>query len=128
MSLKFLKTYKTRNEKGAAVVEFALILPILVIIVFGIFQFGIAFNNWISLTHAAREGARLAAVGQYTAQKVRDSAPSVQIQTINVTGLSGKIGDPITVQVIGNVLDLEIPLIGNWPVQLTSTAVMRKEQ
>jgi Flp pilus assembly protein TadG len=128
MSLKFLKTIKTKNEKGAAAVEFALILPILVIIVFGIFQFGIAFNNWISLTHAAREGVRLASVGQYTAQKVRDSAPSVQIQTINVTGLSGKIGDPITVQVVGNVLNLEIPLIGNWPVQLTSTAVMRKEQ
>ena len=128
MSFKFFKVLKTKNEKGAAAVEFALILPILVIIVFGIFQFGIAFNNWISLTHAAREGARLAAVGQYTAQKVRDSAPSVQIQTINVTGLSGKIGESVTVQVVGNVLNLEIPLIGNWPVQLTSTAVMRKEQ
>jgi Flp pilus assembly protein TadG len=128
MSFKFFKVLKTKNEKGAAAVEFALILPILVMIVFGIFQFGIAFNNWISLTHAAREGVRLASVGQYTAQKVRDSAPSVQIQTINVTGLSGKIGDPITVQVVGNVLNLEIPLIGNWPVQLTSTAVMRKEQ
>jgi hypothetical protein len=70
----------------------------------------------------------LASVGQYTEQKVRDSAPSVQIQTINVTGLGGKIGDPITVQVVGNVLNLEIPMVGNWPVQLTSTAVMRKEQ
>ena len=128
MSLKFLKTLKTKNEKGATAVEFALILPILVMIVFGIFQFGIAFNNWIALTHAAREGARLAAVGQFTEQRVRESAPSVQIQTINVTGLSGKIGDPITVQVIGNVLNLEIPLVGSWPIQLTSTAVMRKEQ
>ncbi|MCL4378161.1 MAG: pilus assembly protein [Actinobacteria bacterium] len=128
MSFKFLKIKKIKNQKGAAAVEFALILPILVTIVFGIFEFGIAFNNWISLTHAAREGARLAAVGQYTDQKVRDSAPSVQIQTINVTGLGGKIGDEITVQVIGSVLNINIPLVGNWPVQLTSTAVMRKEQ
>ena len=128
MSLKFLKTLKTKNEKGAAAVEFALILPILVMIVFGIFQFGIAFNNWIALTHAAREGARLAAVGQFTEQRVRESAPSVQIQTITVTGLGGKIGEPVTITVVGNVLNLEIPLVGSWPIQLTSTAVMRKEQ
>lgn len=126
---KFVKSKsKLRNEKGASAVEFALVLPIFVMLVFGIFQFGIAFNNWIAITHAAREGARLAAVGQYTEQKVRDSAPSVAIQSITVSGQGGSIGNPVTVIVTGNVLNINIPFAGNWPVTLKSTAVMRLEQ
>ena len=126
---KFTKSKaKLRNEKGASAVEFALVLPIFISVIFGIFQFGIAFNNWIAITHAAREGARLAAVKQYNEQRVRDSAPSVQIQSIAVSGQGGSIGSPVTVRVTGNVLNIEIPFVGNWPVTLTSTAVMRLEQ
>ena len=119
---------KLRNEKGASAVEFALVLPIFIMLVFGIFQFGIAFNNWIAITHAAREGARLAAVEQYDEQRVRDSAPSVQIESISVSGQDGTVGSPVTVIVTGNVLNINIPFAGNWPVTLTSTAVMRLEQ
>jgi len=127
--LKFIKNRsKLRNEKGASAVEFALVLPIFVSVVFGIFQFGIAFNNWIAITHAAREGARLAAVGQYDEQRVRDSAPSVDIQSISVSGQEGSVGSPVTVTVTGNVLNIEIPFVHSWPVSLTSTAVMRLEQ
>lgn len=126
---KFAKSKsKLRNEKGVSAVEFALVLPIFVSVIFAIFQFGIAFNNWIAITHAAREGARLAAVGQYTEQKVRDSAPSVAIQSISVSGQGGSIGSPVTVIVTGNVLNINIPFAGNWPVTLKSTAVMRLEQ
>ena len=119
---------KLRNEKGASAVEFALVLPIFIMLVFGIFQFGIAFNNWIAITHAAREGARLAVVGQYDEQRVIDSAPSVDIQSISVSGQDGAVGDPVTVTVTGNVLNIEIPFVNSWPVRLTSTAVMRLEQ
>ena len=126
---KFTKSKsKLRNEKGASAVEFALVLPIFVSVIFAIFQFGIAFNNWIAITHAAREGARLAAVGQYDEQRVRDSAPSVQIQSITVNGQGGLVGSPVTVIVTGNVLNIDIPFVHNWPVTLTSTAVMRLEQ
>ena len=119
---------KLKNEKGTSAVEFALVLPIFIMLVFGIFQFGIAYNNWIAITHAAREGARLAAVGQYDEQRVRDSAPSVAIQSISVSGQGGSIGSPVTVIVTGNVLNINIPFAGNWPVTLASTAVMRLEQ
>ena len=126
---KFVKSKsKLRNEKGASAVEFALVLPIFVSVIFAIFQFGIAFNNWIAITHAAREGARLAAVGQYDEQRVRDSAPSVNIESISVSGQGGSVGSPVTVTVTGNVLNIEIPFVHSWPVILTSTAVMRLEQ
>ena len=51
-------------ERGAAAVEFALLLPVLLLLVFGIIDFGRALNAQITLTQGAREGARLAAVGQ----------------------------------------------------------------
>jgi Flp pilus assembly protein TadG len=119
---------KDKNQVGATAVEFALILPMLITILFGIFQFGIAFNNWIALTHAASEGARLASVNQYSEQEVRNRAPSVDILSVAASGIGGNIGDPVTVTVVGEVLDIEIPFVGHWPIQLQSTATMRLEQ
>jgi Flp pilus assembly protein TadG len=47
-------------------VEFALVLPLLLLVVLGIIQFGIAFNNYLTLTDAVRVGARQAAVSRQT--------------------------------------------------------------
>jgi Flp pilus assembly protein TadG len=44
-------------------VEFSLVLPLLVILIFGIIDFGMALRSYVSLTNATREGARFAAVG-----------------------------------------------------------------
>ena len=49
------------SERGQTMAEFAVVLPILVVLLFGIMQFGIAFNNYVTLTDAARAGARKAA-------------------------------------------------------------------
>ena len=52
------------SERGQTMAEFAVVLPILVVLLFGIMQFGIAFNNYVTLTDAARAGARKAAVSR----------------------------------------------------------------
>jgi Flp pilus assembly protein TadG len=49
------------KERGAALVEFALILPLVLMLAFGVITAGIAYNHKIDLTHAAREGARYGA-------------------------------------------------------------------
>ena len=54
-----------RREDGQAITEFALILPILVALLLGIIQFGIVFNNYLTITDAARAGARKAAVSRF---------------------------------------------------------------
>jgi Flp pilus assembly protein TadG len=53
---------RSKGEKGASLVEFALVLPLLATLVFGIIDFGFAFNSYIELRSGSREGARLAAV------------------------------------------------------------------
>jgi Flp pilus assembly protein TadG len=50
------------REQGQATVEFALVIPLLLLLVVGLFEFGKTFNYWISLDHLANEGARWAAV------------------------------------------------------------------
>jgi Flp pilus assembly protein TadG len=55
---------RMKNERGQTMTEFALVLPILVVLLFGIIQFGIAFNNYVTLTDAIRAGARKAAVSR----------------------------------------------------------------
>ncbi len=123
-------------EKGSNAVEFAIILPILIMLVFGIIQFGVAYNNYIALTHAAREGVRLAAVGLHEEdpaafeQAVIDSAPSVEIESVNVVYPEGtEIGNPVRVTVIGEIFFIDIPMAGRWgPIELRGEATMRKEK
>ena len=52
------------KDRGAAVVEFALLVPLLLLLLFGIIDFGRALNAQITITQAAREGARLVALNQ----------------------------------------------------------------
>jgi Flp pilus assembly protein TadG len=53
-----------RSESGVAVTEFALVLPILAVLLFGMIEFGRAINYWIDATHLANETARWAVVNQ----------------------------------------------------------------
>lgn len=52
-----------RTERGQAIVEMALVLPLLIMILFGIVEFGRVLNTYIVVTNLSREGARFAAVG-----------------------------------------------------------------
>jgi Flp pilus assembly protein TadG len=52
-----------RGGRGQSLVEFAMVLPILTILIFGVIDFSLGLRSYISLTNATREGARYAAVG-----------------------------------------------------------------
>jgi Flp pilus assembly protein TadG len=108
-----------KKEKGTAALEFSIIVAPLVILIFAIFEFGIFFNNWISLTFAAREAVRLAAVG------VSEEAIRAKINSIVPNGsytlvfldknqdpidlTDAIIGETVTVKVTGKPVDLNIP-------------------
>lgn len=58
------RTIELRSEGGQALTEFALALPVLALLLFAVIQFGIVFNNYVTLTDATRAGARKAAVAR----------------------------------------------------------------
>ena len=73
-----------RNQKGQAFVEFAIVLPIFLLLVLGIVQFGILFNNYLTLTDAVRAGARQAAVSRTLADQVTPARNRVFQAAVNL--------------------------------------------
>lgn len=71
-----IKRFQPRNERGQTLTEFAIVLPILALLLFGVIQFGIAFNNYIALTDSVRAGARKGAVARH----MSDPEGAVQAQ------------------------------------------------
>ena len=94
-----------RNQQGQAMVEFALVLPVLLLILLGIVQFGIAYSHSLTLTDAVRAGAREAAVSRTAAnptaaatQAVLNSASDLNPSKVAVTVSSDWVaGDSVTV-------------------------------
>jgi Flp pilus assembly protein TadG len=88
------KKFRKSREQGQTMAEFALVLPVLAILLFGVIQFGIVFNNYLAVTDAVRAGARQAAVARYlpagdreavVEAKVYASADSLDESKLDVT-------------------------------------------
>ena len=84
------------RERGAAAVEFALVLPLLLAILFGIVDFGRAYFADLTVTHAAREGARALAVGNDATAAATSAAAAL---TVGVTPSTCTPGDAGSVTV-----------------------------
>jgi Flp pilus assembly protein TadG len=83
---------QTKNQQGQAMVEFALVLPLLLVVLLGIVQFGILFHNYETLTDAVRAGARQAAVSRtlgdpqgVTKSRVKQSAAGLDANKLVIT-------------------------------------------
>ncbi len=55
-------TRKRRSKVGTTIVEATIVFPLMLMLIFGILEFGISFTRWNSLTNAVREGARVGVV------------------------------------------------------------------
>ncbi|MDO8689215.1 MAG: TadE/TadG family type IV pilus assembly protein [Dehalococcoidia bacterium] len=67
----------SRSERGEALVEFAILAPVLILLLFAMVDFGRVFDAWVISTNAAREGARYAAV--YSTKDYLSNAQVVQM-------------------------------------------------
>ena len=126
-----------KNRRGAAVVEFALVVPIFILLVFGMIEFGRAVMVQQVLVNATREGARQAVLDGSTMAEVQDridvylAASSINGATTTVAPdpQTAAFGQPITVTIsvpFANVSWLPIPqYIGD--TTLTASSVMRRE-
>jgi Flp pilus assembly protein TadG len=123
----------TRSERGQAMVETAIVLPVVVLLVFAMLDAGRVFNAWILVTNASREGARSAAARQTEAQVLtRIDAALGGGMTYDVTldNVQGPSGTPVTVEV-GTDVTIVTPLISAFfsgsSVRIDNTAVMQLE-
>ena len=109
-----MRSLRLANERGTALVEFALVLPVLMLALFGVLDFGKAFNYWNDQQHLAAEGARWAVVnsnpgGGSLQAYIKQQADTAELRgraTVCIsfpsnseTGTSGQVGDPVTVTV-----------------------------
>ncbi len=104
------------KSRGAVAVELALVLPILVLLVFGIIEFGRGYHAKAALAHAAREAVREAAldIGD-PATTARNAAPLLDGASMTVTvdpGGSCTIGEDVTVT-LTYPHQYDIPLFGS---------------
>lgn len=70
MASRALKSTSWRAERGAELIEFALVLPLLLLVLFGIIDFGLMFQRYHVVTNAAREGARVAVLPGYSDEDI----------------------------------------------------------
>ncbi|MCP3988846.1 MAG: pilus assembly protein [Actinomycetia bacterium] len=116
--------------------EFALVLPVLLMILFGIIEFGLMFSRAQAIEAAAREGARLASLSSTTyvevmervdatlAAAVFDATPTVVMSP--TIGCFGREGESVTVTVTAPH-QITIPFVFDHSVMLTGQAVFRCE-
>jgi Flp pilus assembly protein TadG len=125
-----------RAEDGQAATEMALVLPILAAILLAIAQFGVLFNNYITLTDATRTGARKAAVSRFSGDQgaaavtaVRTAASNLTPSKLTVSVTSSNWNVPGSDVNVTATYPYDISILG-WVVQsgnLTSTTKERLE-
>ena len=135
---------RLRNQEGAAVVEFALVLPMLVMLAFGIIEFSLLLYDKSVITNASREGARAGIVSQSPRVSegeikivvdnyckdhlITFSTGTVPVTDVDWEGMS--FGDDLTVNVSYSYTFLVLPQLVTGvtgPINLTAKTVMRME-
>jgi Flp pilus assembly protein TadG len=81
-----------RNHKGQALVEFALVLPILILLIMGIVQFGLVINSYLTIQNASREAARAGIIG----------TSDVDIKNLIITTSNSLEAEDLTVSITPN--------------------------
>ncbi len=102
--------------------EFALVLPLLALLLFGVIQFGIAFNNYLTITDAARAGARKGAValagpGDPAAQAeaaARASAENLDQDQLDVTVTASPAWEP----------EADVTVTASYPYQISLVGIV----
>jgi Flp pilus assembly protein TadG len=149
--MNMAKNHTRHGERGQALLEVALTLPLLLLVSIGIFEFGRAFQTWQVVTNAAREGARIAVLPGATSAsvqtRVREYLKSGQLSRYNTAAVSVNPTSQISIgagTASASVVTVTYPFdfvvlnpvaklvtntsnTGKSPISLTTSAAMRNE-
>jgi Flp pilus assembly protein TadG len=139
---------RLKSERGAALLEAAITVPIVLLLSVGIFEFGRAFQTWQVLTNAAREGARIAVLTGTTDEQIKDqvtgylTAGGLQLEGVAVNvkvergvalGTSNAsritISYPFSFMMLNPIIRMVTPgsTTGEAPIAMGAVALMRNE-
>lgn len=135
------RTLDGRKERGQSMVEFVLVVPIFLLLVFAIVDFGMGIHAWLTITSASREGARLGSVQASSAEiesKVRSTSSSLDQSKLTVvtTNAQGPSGEAVKVDVdyqydlitpLSSILNLVGGSSVGTTLNLSATTEMRLE-
>jgi Flp pilus assembly protein TadG len=107
-----------RHEDGQAAAEFALVLPILCALILAIAQFGIAFNNYLTITDAVRAGARVAAVSRFTADNGAAAKLAVLAAAPNLDQVALTAGTSVTATPNWAVAGSDVIVTASYPYSI----------
>ena len=123
---------KKQNHKGQSLVEFAIMLPLFVLLLVATIQFGLVLANYVALNHAAVVGARTASVGGDGVAAAQKAAGTFIKNTSGLTvtpadtTVGGDAAEQITVQY--NLKLIFTGFVLPNPLPISATSIMRKEQ
>ena len=114
--LKWINTLQ-KKEKGQATVEMALVMPIIILLLFGIMEFGRIFNAYLIVTTASREGARAGVVG--AADAAIRSAVTTTAGTLDTVAMSVYITPSSSLRTRGASLTVSI----EYPIRVFTPVI-----
>jgi Flp pilus assembly pilin Flp len=120
-----------RDQRGSPAVEFAMIAPILILLVLGIVQFGFAFFTYNEMMNGAREGARRMAVGATDAVAIERAQETMALdRPYEFAPVSGAAAVTMTIKLKMSdamvLTTLDLPG-GFYPTYLTASVTMHRE-
>jgi Flp pilus assembly protein TadG len=142
---------RLNGERGAALIEVALTLPLVLLVSTGIFEFGRAYQTWQVITNAAREGARVAVLSNMTSSDVEarvrsymtsgqlpnagtagvvvNRNASLPIGTVTATASQVTVNYPFQFVMLQPVANLVVSgsTLGGAPITMSASAEMRNE-
>jgi Flp pilus assembly protein TadG len=133
------RRHRISSEQGQTAVEFALVAPFIVALLLLVMEFGVAFHNYVTLTDAARAGARKAIVARFgngsfddAKQAVKDSAGALDQNILNQNGMidisdpDGMTSGSLVTVTVKYPYSINVPLLGLKLSSGTITAVAKE--
>lgn len=134
---------RSRRSRGQSLVEFALVVPVFLMIAFGTIDFGLAFDSSLTITNAAREGARYGVTDPTTSAiqaRVREVAGRLNNSSLGISvscrtaagaacpgGMAGAVSGTTLVVTVNYSYSMLTPIAFGTTIPLSSTAQMRVE-
>jgi Flp pilus assembly protein TadG len=114
-----------RDESGATAIEFALVLPVLILVVGGIFEGGLVLHTWGRMEHVGRQAARAVAVGAATEDEAESFIASKMQQSMGALAVTASVTTSVGANAFENAVVARVTVPGSELVRILPFGLFR---